>query len=151
MQQRPINIIDPKLPAAAMKTYAVIANPQTHFRAGTCEEAGCLAFRHGWATAVDQRTELGQRQAAYIRTRSGRAFTEDVDALGRVTFTFLPGQPCFTEHRVRLEREPLYVVRGGDFRGNPRGTRPRVHTSAASFVDDFASHQQGLADRLERG
>ena len=71
--------------------------------------------------------------------------------LGLTEFTFEAGQTCFVEHRVPLEREPLYVVRDGDWRGNPRGTAPRIHTRPDDWVDDFAEHQQRLADRFEQG
>lgn len=134
-----------------MKTYAIVAPRSTHHRPATCAEVECEAWAHGWVTAVDERTELGQRQAGYIRTKSGRAYTMSGDADGRTVFTFKPGQSCFREHTVRLDRPELYVVREGDHRGNPRGAEPLVHKRARDWVDDFATHQERLADRLARG
>lgn len=144
--------IAPKLGAELMKSYEIRAPRETHFRVGTCEEAECEAYRHGWRTAVDVGTELGARQAFYIRNTSGRRFTEArSESDGRIMFTFEPGQKCFREHPIPLEREPLYIVRDGDHRGNPHRTEARVHASAADWVDDFATHQSALAERIERG
>ncbi|HEX6968890.1 MAG TPA: hypothetical protein VF174_08810 [Micromonosporaceae bacterium] len=136
-----INRIDPALPAYAYKTYEITSPISTHFRDATCDEAGCLAQRNGWETRVDETTDLGQRQAHYIRQRSGRQFTERLD--GVTVFTFPPGQRCFAGHKVPLERPEIYVVRGGDWRGNPFGDRQRL--SADAWVNDFGEHQDRIA------
>ena len=97
---------------------------------------------------VDESTEMGQKQAHYIRRLSGRIFTEgprDVMTL----FTFPPGEECFREHTVRLDREEVYVVRGGDWRGNPRKEH-RTHDTADNWVEDFSEHQQTI-DRAVNG
>jgi len=137
--------IHPQLPAAAFKTYAISSPISTHYRDGTCDEAGCLAQRHGWQTNVDETSDIGQRQAHYIRKLSGRRFTERRTEIGLTAFVFEAGQRCFAAHKVSLERPEFYIVRDGDWRGNPRGTPTRVHSSADSWVDDFASHQDQLA------
>lgn len=146
---RPVNRLDPALPAGAMKTYGIVAPLSTHFRAASCAGVDCEAYLNGWRTVVDTSSELGQRQADYIRKESGRLFTVEEPEPGQLVFVFEPGQKCFRQHRKRLDREPLYVVRDGDWRGNPRGTTPRRHSGADAWVDDFASHQQTLADKLE--
>lgn len=145
--------IDPKLPASAMKTYSILAPTPTHFRPATCAELDCPQHVHGWLTTVDERTDLGQGQAYYIRKQSGRRFTEVRTPLGLTEFTFEAGQRCFRagEHQTRLERPEIFVVRDGDHRGNPRGTATRRHASAADWQDDFASHQQTLADKFQEG
>jgi len=144
--------IAPSLPAGAMKTYGIAAPRSTHWRPATCAEVECLAWRRGWRTIINVRTEFGARQAYYIRMHSGRAFTaSEPDAEGMVTFVFPAGQTCFTEHPKRLEREEIYVVRDGDWRGNPRGTTAVRHKRAADWVDDFANHQDRLATRLGQG
>lgn len=134
--------IDPLLPVQAYKTYEIRSPIATHFRTGTCDEVGCLAQRNGWRTKVDEMTDLGQRQAHYIRRQSGRKFTEDRE--GVTVFTFPAGQQCFTTHKVPLERPELYIVRGGDWRGNPTRDVYR-HTSPGSWVDDMAEHQDRIA------
>jgi hypothetical protein len=137
--------IAPALPVGAYKTYAVASPPDRSVRAA-CEQVGCLAYRHGWESHVDESTELGARQADYIRRLSGRTFREQRDAAGITVFLFEGGQRCFSEHQTRPE---LYVVRRGDWRQN-LGTI-RQHSRPADFVEDFGEHQLALADRLKRG
>lgn len=57
-------------------------------------------------------------QARYIRNDSGRRFHEQArTADGLVSFVFEPGQRCFREHKVQLEREPVWTERrGGEVR-----------------------------------
>jgi len=145
---------DPALPAAAYKTYAVQRPKSTHQRQATCEEVECPAWRDGWTTHVDVSTELGKRQAEYIAKKSGRRFHEttgfgDINN-GQREFMFPPGQQCFREHWVPLEMEPIYVVRDGDWRGNPTGRR-RVHANGKEWVEDFAEHQDHVNDQLKKG
>lgn len=148
-----LNRITPALPADAMTTYRIARPKGTHWRPARCAEVDCAPYLHGWRTVIDESTEQGQAQAHYIRNVAGRGFTEARDEAGLTVFTFAAGQACFAahQHRAPLDREPLYVVRGGDWRGNPRGTQPRVHTRPEDWVDDFATHQITLADRLAQG
>jgi hypothetical protein len=141
---RPLTRIVPKAPADAFKTYQIVSPLSTHYRDGTCAEAGCLAHQHGWQTSVDETNDLGQRQAHYIRKLSGRRFTERRTELGLTAFTFVAGQACFSTHKVPLERPEFYVVKGGDWRGNPRGDR-RVHSGPDAWVNDFGEHQDRIA------
>jgi hypothetical protein len=166
-------------PPSAYKTYQVTSPPDTHVVV-VCEQVGCLAWRNGWDTVVDERTHLltdpdamyaeatrlghepseagavlrelillGVRQAEYIRSgQSGRSFRELRTEDGRTVFRFDSHQRCFAEHRSRAE---LYVVRDGDWRGNPRGTAPRQHVRAADWVEDFAGHQDRIKTAHERG
>ncbi len=141
----------PRMGAGAYKTYALRLPKTTHYRKATCQEVECEAYANGWITKVDVSTALGQKQAKYIVDKSGRTFT-DVSGQGSPIreFVFKPGQRCFADHQVSLEREPLYIVRGGDWRGNPRG-EVHTHTRATDWVDDFATHQQGIVDNIEKG
>lgn len=145
------NRILPQLPAQAFKTYQIVAPVSTHFRDATCAEVDCAAYLSGWRTVVDERVDLGQGQAHYIRTESGRRFVEHRDEAGMTVFEFPAGQKCFRPHKARLDRPEIYVVTGGDWRGNPRGLEPRRHANADDWIDDFATHQQTLADRLNQG
>ncbi len=146
---RPLHRIEPVGPASAYKTYAIASPISTHYRDGTCDEAGCLAHRHGWQTNVDESTDLGQKQAHYIRKQSGRRYTDRKTELGLTAFTFEAGQRCFTTHKVPLDRPEFYAVRGGDWRGNPRGTGTRLHTGPDPWVNDFGTHQDRLKRKLE--
>lgn len=138
---RPVNRAPAHLHAAQMKTYVIDAPT----RVATCAEVDCPHYLNGWRTVIDETTEQGQRQAVYVRQRSGRRFTEARAEGGLLTeFTFYPGQRCFTEHHVHLDEQNSYLVRGGDWRGNPLGVPTYRHTSADSWVDDFATHQERL-------
>lgn len=148
---RPVNRVEPQLPASAMKTYEIIQPLSTHFRPATCAEVECGAHVNGWATTVDESTELGGKQAYYIRKQSGRQFSEEKIESGLTRFVFAPGQTCFRQHRMTLEREPIYRVRSGDWRGDPRRGGVFTYRDGDDWVDDFATHQQKLADRLEQG
>ena len=152
--------IPPALPAHAYKTYVIAAPLATHWRGPVpCSEYQCKEYLNGWDTPVDERTDLGQRQAHYIRAESGRRFTEERDDAGLTWFHFEPGQQGFasrtasldhSRHMVRLDREEIFAVRGGDWRGNPARSS-HVHTRAGDWADDFANHQGKLATAYERG
>jgi hypothetical protein len=145
MPGRPLIRIEPSLPVGAMKSYTVISPADTSVVVA-CQVAGCQAYKHGWETTVDERSELGMQQATYIRQGSGRTFTERKTGDGRTVFRFEAFQRCFAEHKTRPER---YIERGGDWRGNPRGDVVRHNPD--TWTESFGEHQQKLADRLERG
>jgi hypothetical protein len=144
--------IDPAGTPEQYKTYQIRAPRDTHYREATCAEVNCEAYLTGWSSLIDTATELGQWQAHYIRFESGRGFTEHHAVYGGtlIEFAFEPGQKCFAEHKVRLEKPSIFLVRDGDFRGNPT-RKQRIHTSAESWIDDFATHQARLADQVEKG
>ena len=133
--------IEPSLPPAAYKTYA-IHSPQ---RDATCAEADCPAHRNGWVTLVPS----GGPAADYIRTLSGRRFTEEQKDGGLTRFTFEAGQQCFEQHRLPAEGRERFRERDGDWRGNPTGRV--IEHSAAGWTDSFGEHQERLAQTLERG
>jgi hypothetical protein len=140
--------VDPAAPVQAMQTYSVKSPLSTHFRRGSCEEAGCEAHELGWRTVVDESTDLGQRQAHYIRTAAGRHFTEERTATG-TAFTFPPGEQCFTAHQVSLERPELYVVHGGDWRRDLGVIRE--HTKPEHWVEDLAENLDTIKTAQEKG
>lgn len=148
---RNLNRVIPSIGPERYKTYQLLAPVATHRRPATCEEVSCDASAHGWLTLVDEATDLGQRQAAYIRRDSRRAFRESRTPEGLTRFEFSAGQRCFAQHSVPIERDPLFIVKDGDFRGNPRGTRPRQHVRAADWVEDFAEHQDKIVREIEKG
>jgi hypothetical protein len=143
--------ITPKLPAHALKTYELRAPLVTHHRAATCEEVDCQAYAKGWTSYIDVGTELGAKQYKYISEQSGRTFNDATAMDTQIrTLIFPPGQKCFRQHTVPLERDPLYIVRDGDWRGNPRRTT-EVRRNAADWIDDFSNHQDGIATEIEKG
>ncbi len=84
----------------------------THRRMAGCREVECEKWLKGWKTTVDERTDLGKRQAAYIRHDSGRRFIETKEG-EHTMFVFYPEQNCFSTHLVLLERDPLFSVQRG--------------------------------------
>jgi hypothetical protein len=143
------NRLSPAGQPADYKTYAIASPIETHTRAATCQEVECLAYQNGWITEIDVSTTLGQNQAAYIQHRSGRSYSVEQNG-SQVKLTFPAGQECFHPHRVALDRPAIFVVRDGDWRGNPRGTSPVIRTPD-DWVDDFANHQISVANQIERG
>lgn len=144
----PINYQPFSLPPSQTKTYSIHAPAATHFRKASCEEIGCEAMENGFASLIDETTELGKKQAYYIRKLSGRKFTEDSPEEGKTLFTFEAGQTCFTPHQVPLGKPELYIVRDGDYRRYGNG---RLHANAEDWVDDFVTHQDKFATAIERG
>ena len=138
--------VPPLMPPHAYQSF-VILSPSDHLVRTACPEAGCTKWRTGWTGIVDERTELGRLQAGYIRTESGRTFTELRTAEGLTVFRFEPYQRCFDDHGTRPER---YLVRGGDWRGNPR-REIRRHTRPADWVEHSAEHLDSLKTAIERG
>ena len=135
------------MPVQAYQTYQAVRPVKTHTRAGTCQEVDCTAYANGWTTTIDVSTDLGRRQANYIRLKSGRAYTA-AQAGDVVTFTFPPGQKCFTDHRVDIDKPTIYLMRGGDWRAT---TFEAQRFDQADWVDHFANHQAKLAETIEKG
>jgi hypothetical protein len=142
---RPLSRVEPQLPVGATQTYQIAAPPDTEVVVA-CETVGCAAWQHGWDTTVDEGTDLGRQQAAYIRRRSFRTYRELRTAAGLTVFRFEAGQRCFADHRTRPAR---FLARAGDWRRNLGLIRE--HTRPADWVEDFAEHQEALKERLERG
>lgn len=138
--------IEPQMRPENYKSYQVVMPRDSMIRAA-CEDVSCDAFRLGWQTFTDERTELGMMQAAYIRQKSGRTFREQRTGDGMTVFTFEPGQRCFAEHQTRPQR---FIVRGGDHRGNPRGEF-RQHAGPADWVEDMSEHLDRINTAIERG
>jgi len=145
--------IDPQLPAHCYKTYAFARPLKSHWRKATCAEVDCTSYLSGWITVVDESTELGRAQAHYIRHDRSRTAKESRSPEGMTEFRFEAGQRCFqhSAHRLPIERDPVFLVKGGDYRGNPMNTPTRVCRNAAEWIEDFDEHQHLLADALKRG
>lgn len=134
-------------PPSAYLTYSITASRDTGVVAA-CKDAGCQAWAHGWETTVDEATPLGANQAAYIRHKSGRTFTEQRTDAGLTVFRFESFQRCFTEHRTRPD---VFTRRDGDWRGALRGGLVLRHKRAADWVEDFQEHEGFLADQRQKG
>lgn len=133
----------------AFKTYQLSAPIQTHRRRASCAEVECPKRERGFKAVCDTSTVAGQKNARWIE-KSGKAFTRSA-AGPVVTYTFPVGQDCFDRHTVSLEREPAYIVRGGDHRGNPRAIATFRHRNGDDWVADFAEHQDRIIALHQRG
>lgn len=144
---RPLSRVQPVGPPEAYKTYQV-STPATHMRPATCAEVECPNHLLGWETFVPAGNE---RAHFLIRTSGRRYIAEPPNAAGVTRYVFEAGQACFKAptHRVQVRPE-LYVVRGGDWRGNPRGT-VRRHVRPADWVEDFAEHLDDIATEARKG
>jgi hypothetical protein len=142
---RPDPLMDPQY----YKTYAVVSPLATHWRPATCAETDCPHYLNGWGVRVENCTP----DLLHAARTSGRRYREVHVSEHENWLAFEPGQPCFRagQHRIQVGRPPLYLVRDGDHRGNPRRTKTRQHLNPQTWVDDFAEHQQALADEIEKG
>ncbi len=113
------------------KHYGVDKPIETHTRPASCTEVDCPAQAAGFVVNCDEATTLGRRQAQYIRTVAGRAYTESQLA-GLTAFTFPPGEQCFAGHRVPLDRPELYSV-------TDLGRRFR-HSGPDPWLNDYGEH-----------
>ena len=141
--------LQPQGPASAYKTYRIQAPLSTHFRPASCEEIGCPNYTDGWRI----RKEGLAPDLLHTATHSGRKYTELHVAEGETWLVFEAGQSCFqvSAHRTRIEREELFIVRDGDWRGNPRRTPARLHKHAEDWMEDLHEHTDKIADALKEG
>lgn len=147
-----LNRIIPNMPAEAYATYRVLAPISTHWIPATCEQVSCLDFLSGFRIDIDEATELGQRQAHFIRHDKTRSCAETRTETGLTRFTYQPGNKCFSaDQHKRQVRPDRFLVDGGDWRGNPRGIARREHTRAEFWIEDFAENQDRLKTLIERG
>lgn len=144
-----LNRIQPAMPPQAYKTFAMVSPIETHMRQATCEEVGCDHYTQGWKVHVEALTP----DLLHAAKTSGRRYREEHVAEGHTYLVFEPGQACFkaATHRAPIGRPPIFLVRDGDFRGNPRGTQTRRYDRPDQWVDDFATHQDMLADEIRKG
>jgi hypothetical protein len=143
-----VSRIEPQFPAWAYKTYRILS-PPSHRRKASCEEVECERWRRGWKTCLDVADTKHAEAANWIRLHSGLRF--DVHEQGTaVTFTFPAGQSCWAAHTVPFKPH-LFLVHGGDWRGNPRGVPVVRHSGAQSWADDFGENQLLIRERIGRG
>lgn len=143
----------PRGPAQAFQTYGVRTVPNRKGRRATCAEIGCAPHLHGWRTVLDPADPQTGARVHFIRTDRTRRHVEGRDEAGRFVFEFEAGQTCFsaTDDQHWTEHDALYLIRGGDWRGDPTGRPARTYDRPDQWVDDFASHQDRLATRRARG
>lgn len=150
MFERPLNRIEPKAGPEHFTSYQMTMPSSTHRRRASCREVDCQARAKGYRAQFDVSTTDGRANAHRVEALKGRRMWSRHVEGPLVTYTFPAGQDCLDVHTVPLEREPFYVVKGGDHRGNPREIAAR-QLRPADWVDHFANHQAALAAQHERG
>jgi len=147
--------IEPALGPEYYKSYSLRQPRNTHFRPATCEEFECDEFMFGFVLTMDLSTDLGQRQLDYVKRDKSRRCHLQRLSLNIMKAVYGPGNDCFepkrSTHKILVGRPPVLLVAEGDWRGNPRRTPTRVHRRVEDWVDDFANHQQALADAVQKG
>lgn len=133
------------------KTYGFARPLKTHWQQASCEDIDCQFFLEGWVTVVDESSDLGQKQAYYIRHDRSRRYSESRNEAGLICFTFPPGQRCFGSGSHRQPREilPRFYVKNGDWR--IKEPPSRFHSTPEQWVEDLSEHQDRLATLIERG
>lgn len=142
---RPLTRITPAGQPGDYQTFS-ITSPQDLSEKAACEQVGCEHWRDGWTSVIDESTDLGKRQAAYIRQRSGRTFREQRTGAGLTVFRFESGQRCFADHKTRPE---IFTVQGGDWRQYLGPVR--THQRGEDWREDFGEHQLRLVEQRRRG
>lgn len=130
------------------KTYQIVSPLSTHWRPATCAEIDCPEYLKGWRLRVEGLPP----EMLHAAKTCGRKFAElDVSA-NEHWLIFEAGQPCFraAQHRKLLDKQEIFIVRDGDFRGNPTGN-VRKHTRPEDWREDFAEHQEKLARQIQQG
>ena len=94
---------DPRMPVEAYQTWSVKSRPDKRVKT-VCERVGCPQWRHGWESLIDESTQLGREQAAFIRNESRRTFKEQRNGVGLTVFRFESGQRCFADHQTMPEK-----------------------------------------------
>jgi hypothetical protein len=135
------------------KTYSMEAPTSSHWRMATCEEIECREYLAGFVQPVDVSTELGQKQYHFLTHDNERTYSMQRVSMTEFRFVYPPGTPCFRRamHKTRDGRPSNFLVHDGDWRGNPRGTSPRVHQRPIDWIEDFSLHQSSVAERIKRG
>lgn len=143
-----MNRIPPQGSARDYKTYQIVSPLSTHWEQATCQQIGCPDYLNGWRVRVEGLPP----EMTHAAKTSGRKFSELEITHNEHWLVFEAGQPCFraAEHRRLLDKQEIFIVRDGDFRGNPTGNM-RKHARPADWQEDFAEHQDRLAQQIQRG
>lgn len=143
-----MNRLPPQGRVQDYKTYQIAAPLKTHWRPATCAEVDCPQHLKGWQVRVENLTP----EMLHAAKTSGRKYTELHVAEGETWLVFEAGQSCFRAalHRVKLDRQEIFVARDGDWRGNPTG-RVLKHTRPEHWIEDMNENNERIIRIRERG
>lgn len=115
------------------RSYGVSNPTATHTRSASCDEVACKAHAGGFSVIADEATTEGQARLKALADHNvvnGRRFTRT--QVGTVhTFTFPPGERCFAQHRVPVDRPQFHTI-------THIGARRSVGPD--EWLDDFDGH-----------
>lgn len=143
-----MNRLPPQGRVQDYKTYQIVAPLKTHWRPATCAEVNCPQYERGWQVRVENLTP----EMLHAAKTSGRKYSELHVAEGETWLVFEAGQSCFraSQHRVKLDRQEIFVARDGDWRGNPSG-RVLRHSRPEHWIEDFQTNSEKIIQLRERG
>lgn len=148
------NRITPAVGPEHYRSYTISMPLSSHWRLATCEEVDCLQYLQGFVQLVDVSTDLGLRQYEYL-AKKDKDRSPIIHRVNMYDFRFVyrPGTPCMRrgDHRLPIGREPLYLVQGGDWRGNPLQIPVRRHKKVDFWVEDFALNQIRISEVQKKG
>ena len=123
---------------------------RAYWRRASCAEVGCEAHEKGWTTALNEAVQQQATAAQYIRSQSGRRFTESRTEAGWTQFDFPAGQTCFQAgtHKLPADRQELYLRQGGDWR--QRTGPARSYERPDQWADDFHARTDEVATARSR-
>lgn len=147
--QRPLTRNPVTAPPSFYETYS-IRTPKSSVVPATCEEVSCPYMARGFKVSVDESKTVGQQNAAALRKDPQRTPKESRDEFGMTIFEYAPGTRCMSKHTKRLDDSNIFLVRGGDHRGNPKGTQTRTHTKPEFWVEEFAETQDKIIKAIEK-
>lgn len=153
--RQPLNRTPMRLGPEYYQSFTRAMPLSSHWRRVSCEFYECDAWLNGFVLTIDTSTELGLKQYDYVTHDKTRSYSMQRINLTEFKFIYPPGTPGFAgvdhDHFFPVGREPLWVVTGGDWRGNPRQLRRREHTRPEHWVEEFAENQIVLAEIAKRG
>lgn len=139
---RPLNRVAPKLSNDRMQTHTILAPLQTHWRKATCEEVACKPFLEGYGVPLKglDADDLALLES-FIKVHKMKASKVEITD-GEWHYWFAPGQRCLraSSHVRRLDREEIFLVRNGDWRGTDPTQDPITFSSADSWADHLGTH-----------
>lgn len=143
-----MNRLPPQGQVQDYKTYQINCPVSTHWRPATCAEKDCPDYLNGWRVRVEGLPP----EMLHAAKTSGRKFSELHISETENWLVYEAGQPCFraSQHKALLGKQEIFIVRDGDWRGNPTGRR-RLHTRPEFWVEDMAENQDKVAKQTQRG
>lgn len=142
-----MNRIPPQGGVQDYKTYQIMSPLTSHWRPATCAEINCPNYLKGWRLRVEGLPP----DMLHAAKTAGRKFAELDVAAEEHWLVFEAGQSCFraAEHRALLDKQEIFLVRDGDFRGNPTGN-VRTHTRPEFWVEDMAENLDKIAKQIQQ-